>query len=377
MSYLSHLSSSISRYESGDQAALREFQIEYFGAGSRQCDDLYVEWMFQKNPYQEPGRPTVWICKRDGVVVGQQASIPVILKAGDSEYKAAWGVDLMVRTEWRLKGVAPALSAVYEQSAEVLLGLAMSEGARRAFLRRGWIDQGLLPVFVRPLDPAACAQTAHAPRFLTKLTPKLATRGSAHAAGALLRGLTSTVLEPITAFDERADAVWTYASKDYNVLVKRDFEYLRWRFDEMPGHTGYQRYYLKRRGEVVGYAVTRLEPWRGSIVGRLIDYLAPKASLWPLLALVIRELNSREVAAVFVEQLHEDAQRVLRMLGCFRAPAATRFIFNARGNAAPLQSALSSADAWFVNLADSDRDHTAAYQPVAISERREQVSSSA
>jgi hypothetical protein len=251
----------------------------------------------------------------------------------------------------------------------------MSEGARRAFLRRGWIDQGLLPVFVRPLDPAACAQTAHAPRFLTKLTPKLATRGSADAAGAFLRHFTSTVLEPISAFDERANAVWMSASRDYNVLIKRDFEYLRWRFDEMPGHTGYQRHYLKRKGEVVGYAVTRLEPWRGSIVGRLIDYLAPKASLWPLLALVIRELNSCKAAAVFVEQLHEDAEHVLRMLGCFRAPATTRFIYNARGNAAPLKNSLSNADTWFVNLADSDRDHAAAYHP--ISERRGQASWSA
>src|SRR5690606_14971012 len=80
-------------------------------------------------PCRDSRGPTLWLCKRDGIVVGQQASIPVMLKVGDLQYRAAWGMDLMVRTEWRLRGVAPALSAAYEDSAEITLGAAMSEAA--------------------------------------------------------------------------------------------------------------------------------------------------------------------------------------------------------------------------------------------------------
>ena len=363
MSYVADIARSITRYEAADRAALLEFQVEYFGARSRQCDDQYFQWLFEKNPYQEPGRPTLWISKRDGVVVGQQASIPVMLKAGDFQYKADWGIDLMVRPEWRLKGVAPALSAEYERSAEVLLGGAMSEAAHRAFMRRGWTDLGMLPFLVRPLDPKVCAQTTHAPRYLTKLTPTFAARGSAKVAGCLLGAAARMSLEPISAFDDHIDRIWAVASGDYHVLVRRDFRYLRWRFDEIPGSTGYQRYYLQHRGKVIGYAVTRLEPWRGYVVGRVIDYLAPRTALGPLLALVIRELDSQAVAAVFIEQLHHGSERVLRMLGCFRAPAATRFIMNAHGAASPLKGLLGTAGSWLVSLADSDLDHEASYAP--------------
>lgn len=368
MSYQAQIARLVRRYVPADRAALREFQTEYFGAHSRQCDDRYFEWLFEQNPYQEAGKPTLWLCKNDGVVLGQQASIPCLVKVGDVELKAGWGIDLMVRNEWRLKGVAPALSAAYEESAEVLLGAAMSEAAHRAFLRRGWTDRGMLSFRVRPLDPEACAQTTHAPRVLTKLTPQFAARGSAYAAGVILGRLTGSSLEPITSFDERVDAVWSTASTDYGVLVRRDFKYLHWRFDLIPGETAYQRHYLKRKGQVVGYAVTRLEQWRGNTVARLVDYLAPRALLSVLFALVLREMNSQGVAVVFIEQLHQGAERVLRSLGCFRARASTRFIFNVRGSAAPFRNVLNSAESWLLNLADSDLDHEASYRPALPSE---------
>jgi len=379
MSYGADIARSVRRYAPEDKPALREFQIEYFGPHSRQCDDAYFDWLFVKNPYQEPGRPTLWICKRDGVVLGQQASIPVLLKAGAFHYKAAWGMDLMVRTEWRLKGVAPALSAAFEQSAEVLLGQGMSEAAHRAFMRRGWTDMGMLPVLVRPLDPAVCARTPHAPR-VTRLTPRFATRGSASLAGLAFGRLAGFTLEPIAAFDEGVDRVWSLASGDYPVLVKRDLSYIRWRFDEIPGETGYRRYYLKRKGEVLGYAVVRHEPWRGGTVGRVIDYLAPQRCLRPLFALLIRELDSQGVAAVLLEQLHRGAQPILRSVGCFGAPVATRFIFEAREGAAPARGLLSTAGSWLLSTADSDLDHEASYRPTAagtLSVRPEPESSSA
>jgi GNAT superfamily N-acetyltransferase len=363
MSYLADIARSVKRYDPADKAALRAFQAEYFGPASRQCDDRHFEWLFERNPYRDTVGPTLWLCKRDGMVVGQQASIPVMLKAHDLEYRAAWGMDLMVHKDWRLRGVAPALTAAYEDSAEITLGAAMSDAAHRAFLRRGWVDLGFLPFWVRPLDLAACAKSTHVPKLLAKLTPGLLTRGSAYAAGRIIGGLGRSSLEPVAAFDERSDQLWTSASPDYGVLVRRDLRYLRWRFDEIPGRTGYERYYMIRKGEVLGYAVIRLEFWRGSTVGRVVDYLAPRASLRALLALVIETLNSKRAAAVFVEQLHHRSEGVLRSLGCFRAPAATRFIFNARSSASPLRGLLADRHDWYVSPADSDLEHEAMHAP--------------
>lgn len=361
MSYVADIARSVTRYASADKAALRAFQREYFGPTARQCDDGYFHWLFEKNPYQDAAAPALWLCKRDGVIVGQQASIPVMLKADDLQFKAAWGVDLMVHSQWRMRGVAPALAAAFEASSEVLLGAGMAEAAYRAFLRRGWADLGMLPVFVRPLDPEICAQTPHAPQLLAKLTPRGLTRGSAWAAGRLLGGLANARLEPIAAFDERSNALWTAASRDYPVLVRRDFPYLRWRFDEIPTRHEYRRYYLIRGNKVIGYAVMRTEPWRGSTIGRIVDHLAPRRWLRALFALAITELNSMSVAAVFVEQLHYGSESILRSLGCFRALVGTRFIANVRGSASPLRGLLSERDGWCVNRADSDLDYEPSY----------------
>ena len=107
--------------------------------------------------------------------------------------------------------------------------------------------------------------------------------------------------------------------------------------------------------------MTRLEPWRGGTIGRVIDYLVPQRWLRPLLALVVRELNSQRAAAVFLEQLHRSARPILRSVGFFRAPAATRFILEARENAAPAKGLLSQAGAWLLSPADSDLDHEPSY----------------
>lgn len=376
MSYLADMARCVTRYDPADRRALHEFQTQYFGVASRQCDERYFEWLFEKNPCRDSRGPALWLCKRDGIVVGQQAGVPVMLKVGEREYRAAWGIDLMVRTEWRLRGVAPALSDAFEQSAEILLGAAMSEGAHRAFLRRGWSDLGMLPFLVRPLDLRTFSEAMRVPGLLARLTPTALARGSAYAAARILGGLARAELQPVAAFDERSDRLWTSASPDYSVLVRRDRAYLRWRFDEMPGETAYKRYYLMRNGEVLGYVVTRPGAWRGSAVGWIVDYLAPRRWLRVLLALVVETLNSQRAAAVFVEQIHAGSEGALRSLAFFRAPPSTRFILNARGSASTLHGVLSSQKRWYVSLGDSDLDHEATYTPAAISERPAPVSSS-
>src|SRR5687768_10218169 len=164
MSYLAELARSVKGYDVTEKAALREFQRAWFGPTSRQFDDDFSAWLFEQNPHRNRAASTLWLCKRDGVVVGQQASIPVCLQVGEREYQAAWGIDLMVHADWRLKGIAPALNAVYTQSADVLLGLGLEDPPYRAFLRAGWHDVGTMALFVRPLDPQACSGGLGAPK---------------------------------------------------------------------------------------------------------------------------------------------------------------------------------------------------------------------
>src|SRR5437870_13495813 len=86
----------ITRYEPRDAAELAEFQRRQFGPDSRQVDRSRFEWLFEQNPCRSPEGPGLWLCRRGGVVVGQQGEIPFDLLVGDVVHRAAWALGLMV-----------------------------------------------------------------------------------------------------------------------------------------------------------------------------------------------------------------------------------------------------------------------------------------
>lgn len=356
MGYAADLARSVVRYDPGQRDELREFQRAHFGPASRQTDHRLFEWLYERNPHRDEAGPALWLCRRDGAIVGQQGAIPVRLKLGDSECVAAWGIDLMVHPQWRLKGVGPALLSAYQESSELCLGMGLSGASHSAFKRQGWHDMGKLTVFVRPLDPRACSQASQAPRLI-KVTPKLMLAGSARLAGALAGVIHNTSLEPIAAFDERADGIWRTASPDYPVLVKRDFNTLHWRFDVSPNAACYERYYLMHRRTPVGYVVVRFDEFHGARVARIIDCLAPRRWLPSLFALTLAELCARGAAAVFIEQLHTRAAPTLKVMGCWPVTQSTHFILRAAGKLEAALPLIAHAGSWFTTLADSDCDH--------------------
>lgn len=357
MSYLTGIARSVVRYDPAHRTALRAFQRAHFGATARHADDACAEWLFERNPHKDSGGPSLWVCVRDGIVVGQQASIPVVLKVGSAEQRAAWLVDWMIHPDWRLRGVSIALLNANSASNELMMGLGLEDVAYKTVAKAGWTDVGRLSLFVRPLDVHACARIVGLPALVSMVAPRVLVGASARLAGRVARSLSGISMTPIAAFDERVDAIWKAASPDYDVLVKRDYESLRWRYDDGPFRALYARYYFQRKGETIGYAVLRLAYRQGHMFGRVVDYLVPRRWVRSALALIIEELDAKGASAVFFEQWDPRSQNIMRALGCVRARPSHRLMFRVPARESAVANALARTGSWFLTPGDSDFDH--------------------
>ena len=261
-----------------------------------------------------------------GAVVAQQASIPFVLKVHAAERRAAWLIDWLVHPDWRLKGVSPALFAHNAKTADIMLGLGLEEWHIAASVAPdGWMRRVVVVrARVRPRGVRKNPQIAGFGRQAR--AARDAGRQRLHS-GALAAGVSRLALEPLAAFDERVDALWRSASDGFPVVAKRDFQAVRWRFDEGPQQPLFERYGLIRKGELLGYAVVRIANWRGYSVARMVDCFAHRNVLGALIALLIEELSRKTVVAAFFEQCHREAGALLRSLGCVRARPSHRVMF--------------------------------------------------
>ncbi|MGQ9367181.1 GNAT family N-acetyltransferase [Azospirillum sp. A39] len=360
MSIIASAQRGIGRFQPQDRPELEAFHRQFFGAGSLQADPAWFRWVYDEVPHPDAEGPQLWLCRRKDAIVGQQSGIPFRLKVGDAMARASWGIDLMVAPEWRLRGVGPALTETHANTSAVTVSLGMTDPAYKSYIRSGWCDLGSMPTFLRVLDAPAALRAAGRDRPALRLAaqlgrPALAAASLGFAAAARLRGAR---LVEVDGFDERADALWAQAAPHHAVIAQRDRAFLRWRFDLCPAAPRLRRFYVLRRGEPVGYAVVRLDRWKGVSVAVVVDYLARPGWLRPSFALLVEWARHEGAAALLCRTLNGAAPRALRPMGFLCLPdglnKATRVVARASPGNEHLKPVLEDRANWFLTTADSD-----------------------
>ncbi|WP_029007664.1 GNAT family N-acetyltransferase [Azospirillum halopraeferens] len=360
MSVVAWAQRGIGRFEPDDGPALAAFHREFFGADSIQADPAYFRWIYREVPHPDPEGLQLWLCKRNGAIVGQQSGIPFRLKTGDRTVAASWGIDLMVAPEWRLRGVGPALTETHANTGAVTVSLGMTDPAYKSYIRSGWCDLGSMPTFVRVIDPAASLRAAGRGGTAVRLAagaarPVLTAAAMAMAAAASLRGARPVEVD---GFDGRSDALWEAAAPQYPVLARRDRAFLNWRFDRCPAAARFRRFYVMRRGEPMAYAVVRLDRWKGATVAVVVDYLARPGWLRPTFALLVDQARHDGAAALLCRTMNRDAAGALTPLGflCLKngLNKATRVVARPGPGYEELKPLLADPRNWFLTTADSD-----------------------
>ena len=258
---------------------------------------------------------------------------------------------------YRLRGIGTVLSEVQIRENDVTMGLGITDSAYRAYLRSGWVDLGMLPSFVRPLDVGA---------MLARRWPGWAGR----LAGAMLdptlrlaetlselSGLLNDVrMERIRRFDARADDLWHSVAELYPVACRRDGRTLNWRFADYPERGQYHLFYFYLGRRMVGYAVLRFRCRDGLRTGFIVDYFcAPQDVIW-VFSRCLTFFSRRRVAAVYALCTCPKGAHWLRWLGFVRRRSGCRLMFKANVSDPAVLELLRNPDSWFVTAGDSDID---------------------
>jgi hypothetical protein len=133
-----------------------------------------------------------------------------------------------------------------------------------------------------------------------------------------MRRRSSLRLESLERFDARFDALWERAKPQLGIAVRRDAEYLNWRYVAMPTHRHERLAAITARGEAAGYVVWRPIPAGGGLVVWVLDVgwdPGQRGVLETLLLAVVAAAREQHATQVLCVAAHPTVVRTLRSLG--------------------------------------------------------------
>jgi hypothetical protein len=237
---------------------------------------------------------------------------------------------------------------------DVALGLGLTPSSYGLFKKLGYHDVGPVPFFRKVLDPRAVAARWVGPSLGAAAGPLLGLALDTLHPEAPARGAEVEV-QTVTGFGAGYDRLWERARGSYAMCVRRDAAYLEWKYAHCP-HRRYALREARREGELVGFAVSRDEDYRGLRLGWIVDVFAEAGDHEAKDALIGSVLDSFREARVARAQafaMNAALQQDLARRGFGRGPSPMQFCVRAR---VPSEGVFEDVGGWHVVFGDSDMD---------------------
>ena len=336
-------------YRPEDRQELDALLKRVFGEAWADASARRWEWQYRRNPNAR--EPRIWVAREGAHVIGQYATMPVLVVVRGHEVEGSWGMDVAVAPERQRQGLGEMLFQTWDRNAGASLGLGLSTASHRLFRKLRWPDVGPLPCLVKPLSGRAFARSG-APTVVNGVMAL-----AAAPVAFLLRSRHASIagIRRIEHFDRRFTELWHRVAGKFDLAVKRDASYLEWKFVELP-HVRYSIVGLDRLDKLDGYIVFRHDTTRR--VTALVDFLADpddSATLAALLHTVENEARQAGSDKIRVFAMNAAFRRTMKARGYFRVQSTIQFV--AKVNAVPVGEAFySDTSRWHVTLGDSDQD---------------------
>jgi len=336
----------VDRYRPEDHAAVAALYHRMYGPNA-EASLLRWQWQYERNPNLPDGIPLIWLLRLDGEVIGQYATMPVMLAVNGREIDAAWGMDVMITPEYQRGGFGRIMFEKWDHNTGASIGIGLTDASAGLFKKLKWGDMGRVPRLIKPLSARAPAAPKRLVDRVSRSIRNLATR---------LRPMGGDVRH-VRRFDDGVTRLWERVKSRFAFAVRRDAAYLNWKFVDAP-HLKYAFATLVRDGETHGYVAIRHVEQADLRVTILADFLADPddpAAFRALLRWVDREALAARSDLVRVFTTHAGFLRILRSAGYLDRDPAMRFVAKINAFEVPTSYYDSSA-AWHVTVGDSDSD---------------------
>ena len=266
----------IRKYQDGDEKEINDLFNEIFHE-TRSLKEWF--WKFKKGPL---GHVNIsFVAESKGKIVGQYANLPLLFKYKEKVLRVAFPVDNFVHPEFRggMKGIQKEMFEYQNQFApenNIFFGFGFPN--REAYIVGNRIlkykDLGEMPVLFRRLNwrlalkkrlPWVSPSILRIIQFISSIGYRILFETKN------INRLKDLKVRQIDSFDERLNTFLDKIKEQYEIIGKRDQQYLNWRYKKP--RSSYQILIAEKGDEVVGYIVTKIKEGADERVGYIVDLL--------------------------------------------------------------------------------------------------------
>jgi len=332
------------------EQALADFRMSEFGVRSLQQIPDFNRWLYRKNSAN-----VRYYCFDGGQVVGHQAAMGVDLKLAGRTVKAAYAIDLKVRADWKMKGLAVAMTGALMNRFDILIALGVSDDAYKMFKRQGWQDLGCLNFYIKPMTPKGAERNntssslsswwRNGTAFFLSKVADISVNNLARRAN----------VKALDSFTREHEALCEALYGQHSNQIKRSEHYLNWRFCEFPGKNPYRIFeYRLKNQNLVGFMIVKECHWHGKKALVVVELQAYSEHIRTLVNESIQMAKSKSVDVLLYQCIDSNLEKRLKRSLFYQRPYGDRFlVYCEQEELIPMVCDISN---WQVSYSESDMD---------------------
>ncbi len=340
---------------------LAEMAAIHYGPDDDTANEEYLMHEYFNNPAGNVEMNIAWNPDADEAA-GQYAAIPMIIKTGDTCRKALMSVNTLTNDKYRGQGIFKQLATeVYDRAAKSSLEFAYgmpNQNSYPGFLKYlNFHDIGAIPLYVRPLRPSNIVHT-----FLKNPVLEFFSKPFNSIYKLRSKKATTELVDFVSGAAIYADTFWNLIKDKYQVMIARDYEYMKFRFIDIPARD-YSGYYAIVNDKPVAYAIGRVMKVSDISCAMIADFLfvdgferEAAEALHGLLKILMTK--SGDMAGCMLLPFTKEV-KIIKHLGFFKCPRFMepqpfRLILKPLAIKASDASIVMDLNNWFFSMGDYD-----------------------